>query len=211
MKWKSSSGAFSITRMKLKPIRLWTFKERFYAKNICKKYLGAYCFLLLSCYRKTAKGLFFIKLLCFSKTSPLSQTPLQNLSSISLERTYQILMHSKTGMKKLQWSFFYNPYEVKTNIKVQSLTGFNFIRAIEKAPLELFHFIFCVRWIFIYFSFTILKTNFVEAFDLKVRFLKSIKVLWKTALWLFFYSKKEVENNKPPNIFCRYFLHKIFL
>ena len=24
-------------------------------------------------------------------------------------------MHSKTGMKKLQWSFFYNPYEVKTN------------------------------------------------------------------------------------------------
>ena len=24
-------------------------------------------------------------------------------------------MHSKTGMKKLQWSFFYNPYEVKTH------------------------------------------------------------------------------------------------
>ena len=115
-------------------------------------------------YRKTAKGLFFIKLLCFSKTSPLSQTPLQNLSSISLERTYQILMHSETvelgiigkldkakkifssqeyssisrvknffqrciaelecliqqshskiGMKNFQWSFFYNPYEVKTN------------------------------------------------------------------------------------------------
>ena len=42
-------------------------------------------------------------------------TNLQNSSSISLERTYQILMHSKTGMKKLQWSFFYNPYEVKTN------------------------------------------------------------------------------------------------
>ena len=82
---------------------------------ICKKYLGAYCILLLSCYRKTAKGLFFIKLLCFSKTSPLSQTPLQNSSSISLERTYQILMHSKIGMKKLQWSFFYSTYEVKTN------------------------------------------------------------------------------------------------
>ena len=24
-------------------------------------------------------------------------------------------MHSETGMKKLQWSFFYNLYEVKTN------------------------------------------------------------------------------------------------
>ena len=24
-------------------------------------------------------------------------------------------MHSKIGMKKLQWSFFYNPYEVKTH------------------------------------------------------------------------------------------------
>ena len=84
-------------------------------QKISAKNIWGLIAILLSCYRKTAKGLFFIKLLCFSKTSPLSQTPLQNSSSISLEKTYQILMHSKTGMKKLQWSFFYNPYEVKTN------------------------------------------------------------------------------------------------
>ena len=30
-------------------------------------------------------------------------------------------MHSKIGMKKLQWSFFYNPYEVKTNKSLELL------------------------------------------------------------------------------------------
>ena len=46
-----------------------------------------------------------------SKTSPLSSTKFV----FNIVRENISNFNAQTGMKKLQWSFFYNPYEVKTN------------------------------------------------------------------------------------------------